>query len=112
MADYCAETDIESALGITIDENSIPSSDEVSDFITRAQGMINAEAKVSSDMTDTYGELKSIAIDLVLKMVNNMWSYRYPDVFPYLDIELTSEQKRIIHKAHHKFAGKSWELGG
>lgn len=101
-------------MGITFSDEPAtrPSATDITEMLVEADGIINAEAKVTTNMTDTYGELAIIATSLVMKMINNMWSFTHPEQFPFVEIELTDEQKRLIHKTHLKFAGKSWELGG
>lgn len=109
---YASVENVQARLSFTITANTYPNLTDLAQILDDADSMINKEAKVSINMTDTYGALRMIAVDLSLKMINNMLQFRYPELFPYVDIELTPEQKRDIHKAHHKFAGLSWELGG
>jgi hypothetical protein len=112
MTNYCAETDIEKRLGVAIDATTRPSTTELAGMIADADDIINIAAKVSSNLTDTYGALKQIAIDLVMKMINNMWSFTHPEIFPYIDIELSETQLAVIRKTHLKFAGETWDIGG
>jgi len=109
---YCSAGDIERRLGVTITENTRPNSTDLAGFLDDADDFINSEVRVSENMTDTYGRLKQIAIDIVLKMINNLWSFTHPQIFPYIDIELSDEQKRIIHKNHLKMTGDTWDIGG
>jgi len=91
---------------------TVPSTISLAEFMNDATKMINAEKRVSSNMTDTYGELATIEIDLVLKMIRNMWSFTNPDDFPYEEVILSADQKRIIHRLHDTKKGTQWELGG
>ena len=111
MANYTSEAEIEYVLGISIDTNSRPTTTQLGEMLADADAIINAQARVSSNMTDTYGILNRIAKDLVLKQINNMWSFTNPEQFPYIDIELTDAQKVQINAVHRKFAGESWEIG-
>lgn len=89
-----------------------PSTISLAEFMNASTKMINAEVRVSTNMTDTYGELGIIEMDLVLKMIRNMWSFTNPDEFPYEEVILSADQKRIIHRCHSESRGTSWELGG
>ena len=88
---------------------TVPSTISLAEFMNDATKMINAEKRVSSNMTDTYGELATIEIDLVLRMVRNMLSFRDPDTFPYETVELSPSDMRIIHRVHNKFGGLTWD---
>lgn len=109
MANYTDATEISNQLAYTIGAGTTPTSTHLAALLTAADSMINAEARVSSNMTDTYGELKTIATNLVLKMIRRLWSFRDPDTFPYEDVELTAEERRIIHRVHDKFTGNTWD---
>lgn len=109
MANYSTATDIGYQLGVTIGAATVPSTTSVADLQDKATGIINAEVRVSANMTDTYGELAEIEIDLVSKMVRNIWSFRKPEEFPYETVELTPSQMRIIHRVHDKFGGTTWD---
>ena len=111
MKHYAEKQDIQRRLGKTFSATTVPSEDDLEGLLEDADGFINKEAKVFSNIKDTYGDLRNIAIDLVLKMINNMWSFRNPEKFPYIDIELTDEQKRDIHKVHLKFYGETFDIG-
>ena len=109
MANYSDTTDLGYQLGVTIGATTVPSTTSAADLLDKATGIINAEVRVSSNMTDTYGELAQIEIDLASKMVRNIWSFRSPDVFPYETVALTPEQMRTIHRIHLKFSGTTWD---
>lgn len=111
MANYSNATDIGYRVGLTFAAGTRPSSTEVAGMMNNATSIINAEARVESNMTDTSGRLKEIEITLVQKMINNYWYFANPKKYAFLDIELTEEQKRIIHKEKLKFYGESFELG-
>ena len=111
MANYSSATDIGYQIGITIGTGTVPSTTSVADLQDKITGMINAEAHVSTNMTDTYGELAQIETDLVCKLVRNIWSFIYPDSFPYEEVVLSADQKRIIHRLHDSSKGTMWELG-
>jgi len=109
MANYCLDSDIEAALGTVISSGSMPSAGHLSALFTIVDGMINGEVRVETNMTDTYGELKGIAVDLTCKFIRNSWSFKDPDTFPYESVELSADQKRIIHRVHNKFLGVTWD---
>jgi hypothetical protein len=109
MANYSNTTDLGYRLGITIGAGTIPSTTSAADLLDKATGLINAEVRVSTNMTDTYGELAEIELDLVLRMIRNIWSFKNPDVFPYETVELTPSQIRIIHRIHLKFSGDTFD---
>lgn len=106
---YTTAAKIGNQLGITIDANSAPNSTDLAQMLIVSDGMINAEVRVTTNMTDTYGELNGIAQDLTLRQVRNYWSFRNPDLFPYETLELTPAQIRIIHRIHLKFSGTTWD---
>lgn len=112
MANYSTEAQIEFRIGFAIDATSRPTSTELAGMMNTATSIINAEAMASSNMTDTYGVLREIEINMVVKMINNVFALAEPDVYPYVEIELTPEEKRLIHMAHRRWASLHWEIGG
>lgn len=108
---YYTEEDLETDLGITIDASSAPSTTDVTAWESKIDGIINGEVRVTSNMTDDYGELKSIAGRLMLLKLQNFWHFRNPDQFPLEDVILLPEDMRIIHRVHLKYSGLSWQLG-
>lgn len=88
---------------------TVPSTISLAEIMNDATAMINAEVRVSTNMTDTYGELATIEINLVLRMIRNIWSFRDPETFPYETVMLLPEQIRIIHRVHDKFSGTTWD---
>jgi len=111
MANYCAETDIEALLNYPIDATSRPTTTSLAVMITNADGIINGFARQSTNMTDTYGLLKPIACQLVMKMINNMLSFAEPEKFDMMELTLTDDDKDNIIKAHSLWEIKSWEMG-
>lgn len=97
---------------IYTEEPTIPSTNSLAILMNNATKMINAEVRMITNMTDTYGELDTIEIDVVLRMIRNLWSFVNPDDFPYEEVVLSADQKRIIHRCHSVSRGSSWELGG
>ena len=112
MANYSNATDIGYQIGKTISATTVPSTTGVADLQDKMTALINAEVRVSTNMTDTYGELAEIETDLVCKKIRNIWSYTNPDDFPYEEVVLSADQKRTIHRCHTVSRGTSWELGG
>lgn len=108
---YYTEEDLETDLGITIDANSAPNTTEVTAWESQVDGIINGEVRVSTNMTDTNGDLKPIAGRLMLQKLHNYWHFRKPEQFPLEDVKLLPEEKSLIHSAHIKFSGTNWELG-
>ena len=106
---YTSKDKIGKSLGIEITASSVPNIESVEDFLDDADGMINAEVRVLINMEDKYGELDTIAKNLILKMIRRLWSFRNPDVFPYEDVILTPEEMRIIHRVHDKFTGRTYD---
>ena len=105
---YTSKEKIEKALGITIDKDSTPNITTCDEFLDDADGMVNSEARALSNMTDAYGDLDTITKNLVLKMVRRLLHFRDPDTFPYEEVELTAEERRIIHKTHDTSRGRTW----
>jgi len=112
VSDTIAATLAADTVTIYTGSTTLPSTVSLAGFMNDATKMINGEKRVSTNMTDTYGELATIEIALVLIMIRNMWSFLYPDNYPYEEVVLSADQKRIIHRLHDVKKGKSWELGG
>lgn len=108
---YAIETDIEAMMGFSITTNSRPTSTELASLLSYADSIINAEARVTSNLTDTSGRLKTIACSLVHKMITNIWANSDPDMFGFVEIELTEDQKRIIHVEHSVWQSLTWDVG-
>lgn len=115
MAAYCAETDIEARVGhlIADDNGKKPSSADVALFIADADKIVNAEMhnKTGTNLTDTIGNYKAASISLIMKMINNQFAHQDPEHYAMVDIELTPDQKRLIHSPSEKWFGSSKELG-
>ena len=80
-------------------------------MITQADSIINAEARVATNKTDTSGRLKVIAVSLILKMITNMFALTDPETYGFIEIELSDDQKRIIHMEHSVWQSETWDVG-
>ncbi len=111
---YATEIDIENIYGYPIDDlgNSRPTTTQLAGMLDQADSIINAEARRSSNATDASGRLKVVAVSLVLKMIVNMFALTDPDVYGFSEVELTDDQKRIIHLELGVWNSKTWEVGG
>lgn len=110
---YVSEAEIEAIIGYLIDAtgNSRPSTAQLTQMITNAGAIINAEARVTSDLTDTSGRLRVIAVSLVLKMIVDMFALTDPDAYGFTEVELTDDQKRIIHMELGVWDSYTWDVG-
>lgn len=108
---YCTEADIEAMIGFAIDATSRPTTTQLAVMLTNADSIINAFIRESSNITDTYGILQTIACHLVIKMVNNLFAFAEPENYPLLEIGLTEQDEKLVLKAHSKWQVKSWEMG-
>ena len=110
---YAKESHIEAILGYSIDDagTSRPSSTQLAEMLSQADSIINSEARVSANKTDTSGRLKVIAVSLVLKMITNMFALSNPDTYGFIEIELNDDQKRIIHMEHSVWQSETWDVG-
>lgn len=110
---YATEANIEAILGYAIDDTgtSRPTTTQLAEMLSQADSIINAEARVTSNLTDTSGRLKVIAISLCMKMITNMFAITDPEVYGFIEVELTDDQKRIIHMEHSVWQSKHWEIG-
>ena len=109
---YAIETDIEGILGYSVAATGTrPTTAELAIMLTQADAFINAEIRESTNITDTYGILKAVAIGLVYRMINNLFYLAEPDNYNHMDIELSDPEIRLIRLAHSDWAAESWELG-
>ena len=111
---YATEADMEALLGFAIDAtgNTRPTTAQLAVMLSQADYIINAEARVTTNLTDTSGNLKRIACALVYKMIINMYALSDPDQYGMSEIELTDDQKRIIHIEHGVWDSLTWDVGG
>ena len=111
---YASEANIETILGYAIDDTgtSRPTTTQLAGMLADADSVINAEARVTTNITDTSGRLRVIAVSLILKMIINMFAITDPDRYGFTEIELTDDQKRIIHMEHSIWQSETWEVGG
>lgn len=111
---YATEANVEAMIGYAIDATgtSRPTTAQLAEMITQADSIINAEARRSTNATDTSGRLKAIACSLILKMMVNMFALTDPDIYGFTEIELTDDQKRIIHMELGVWNSLTWEVGG
>lgn len=110
---YAEKADIEAMIGYSIsnDTDSQPSETYLNVMLSRADSLINAEMKESTNITDTYGYLKTIACNLVYKMINNLLAIQDPENFGPMEIVLTAEDMRLIHMAYTKWDSHTMEIG-
>ena len=111
---YAEEADIEGILGYAIDATgtSRPTTAQLAIMIGQADSIINAEAKRETNATDTSGRLKVIACSLIMKMIVNMLAITDPELYGFVEVELTDDQKRIIHMEHGVWSSLTFEVGG
>jgi len=110
---YATEANIEAILGYSIDATgtSRPTTSQLTEMISQADSIINAEARVTSNKTDTSGRLKVIAVSLILKMITNMFALTDPETYGFIEIELNDDQKRVIHMEHGVWQSSTWDVG-
>lgn len=108
---YCDESDVEAVLGISITSESLPTSTQISNFIERADSIINGYLHISTNITDSIGYLKTVAVNLVYKLVNNQYAMVDPKKFGPMPIALTDEEKTMIKFAYQKWTAHSFEVG-
>ena len=112
---YASEINMEAILGMDIAlataATSRPTTEQLAEMLTQADSIINAEAKQATNSTDTSGRLKVIAVSLTLKYINNMFSLSNPGAYSFVEVELSDDQKRIIHMELGVWDALSWEVG-
>lgn len=111
MATYATEADIEGMLSIAVDATSRPTTTHLAVMLANADGIINAFMRKSTNVTDTYGILQTVACHLVVKMINNMMYLAEPSKYPLLEVGLTKQDEDLIQKAHSLWEVESWEMG-
>lgn len=110
---YATEANIEAILGYSIDDTgtSRPTTTQLTQMLADADSIINSEARVSTNKTDTSGRLRVIAVSLILKMITNMFALTDPETYGFIEIELNDDQKRIIHMEHSVWQSSTWDVG-
>lgn len=113
---YANETDIEGIIGYAVVVASLavsrPTTEQLTIMLGLADSIINAEARRTTNATDTSERLKVIACSLVQKMILNMFALTDPDIYDFSEVELTDDQKRIIHIELGVWDSLTWEIGG
>lgn len=111
---YAEETDIEALFGWNIDDIGIsrPTTTQLAKMLSVADSIINAEARVTSNLADSSGNLKAIACSLVQKMIINLMAFSDPKQYGFIEPELTDNQKRIIHIEHGVWQAYTFDVGG
>lgn len=110
---YAKEAQIEAILGYAIDDSgtSRPTTTQLAEMLSQADSIINAEARRTTNATDASGRLKVIAVSLILKMITNMFALTDPETYGFIEIELSDDQKRIIHMEHSIWNADTWDTG-
>jgi len=110
---YATSTNVGNRIGITFSDDPAtrPSLTQAIAMCTDADSIINGYMKQSSNITDTYGFLRTVAINLVIKMINNLFALAEPDAYALIEVQLTEQDKELITKAHSIWAADSWEMG-
>lgn len=110
---YATEAQIEALFGWAIDDSGIsrPTTTQLAEMLSQADSIINAEARRSTNTTDSSGNLKTIACSLVQKMIINLFAFTDPDAYGFVEIALSDDQKRIIHMELGVWDSLTWEVG-
>ena len=110
---YATEVNIEAILGYAIDAsgNSRPTTAQLAEMLSQVDAIINAEARRATNAADASGRLKVIAVSLVLKYINNMFALSNPEAYAFVEVELSDDQKRIIHMELGVWQSLTWEVG-
>ena len=110
---YAEVEDIERALGVEIKTNTRPSIHDAEGILERVDGLINGrfENDTGTNFTDSTGDIKRIAIEKAVQMVNNMFAFSDPANFAFIPIELSKEEIRDIHKSTRLWSGETFDLG-
>ena len=111
---YATEANIELILGYAIvaaaTATSRPTTEQLAQMLTDADSVINAEARRTTNATDTSGRLRVIAVSLILKMIINMFALANPDSYGFTEVELTDDQKRVIHMELGVWNALTWDI--
>lgn len=111
MVNYAEEAEVEAMIGYTVTTTTRPTTTGLAVMLTNADSIINADLVASANLTDTYGVLKSNALSLIKKMINNLFFLAEPDNYEYMPVELSEDERGRMLKAHSRWALLSWELG-
>lgn len=109
-------TDIESLqrrLAITFSDTSRPSVDDVEGILTDVDGMINGRLgnETGTNYTDSTGDLKRLANEKAIQMVNNLMYFTDPANYSLIPIEWSKEEVRTIHKITNLWSGDTFDIG-
>ena len=111
---YATEANIELILGFDIEAaataTSRPTTEQLAEMLSQSDAIINAEARRTANATDTSTRLKVIAVSLTLKMINNMFALTDPGTYAFVEVELSDDQKRIIHMELGVWDSLTWEI--
>jgi hypothetical protein len=109
---YAEKKHIEAMVGYTIDDigTSRPTETHLAEMLIQADSIINSEAKRETNGDDKSKRLRVIACSLVFKMIVKMLALTDPDIYGFIEIELTDDQKRIIHMEQGVWTSKTWEI--
>ena len=108
---YAEEADIEGMIAQDITTSSVPTSSQLTVMLTRADAVINAYMRKETNMTDTYGYLKTVACNLVYKIINNAWALIKPREYGPMLVELTEDEKILIKLAQGIWTAHSFDVG-
>ena len=110
---YATEVNMEAILGYAIDAtgSSRPTTAQLAEMIAQADSIINTEARRTTNATDTSGRLKVIACSLILKYIINIFALTSPETYAFMEVELSDDQKRIIHMELGVWDSLTWEVG-
>ena len=111
MANYASAAQVGARLGYSITSSSRPNLTQIASYLQDADSIINAFMFQSANVTDTYGLLRVVAINLVCKMTNNLFSMAEPENFAYMEIMLNEEEKEMVRKSHRIWSAYSWKMG-
>ena len=111
MADYASAAQVGARLGWSITSSSRPNLTQMASVLADCTSIINGFMQVTSNVTDSAGFLRVVAINLACKMVNNIFAMAEPEKFAYMEVALTPDDERLIRKALRKWAATAWRMG-
>ena len=108
---YTDKETIEGLLGWDITATSRPTLKSIGIMLNLADDKINGELRRPVNLSDPNHAFRPIATSLVMKMVNNMFTFAEPEDYAFIEMELTDADIRTIHLAYSNWALLSWKMG-
>jgi len=111
MANYASQAETEATVGMTFTTTTRPTLVQMGVLLSLCDEAVNSVMLEDANITDIYGYLKAVTLQLFRIKFNNILWLSSPERYDYISDELTKDQIALIRTTHKVWAAKTWDVG-